>query len=102
MSARIHLKLPPDFKLPPLKLLIAGASAVLLLLLTGHYAALSTSDTYGTRVDTLKSKLGLGSDGMAWSGGRTTAQKAAQEEWMAMEAASVRPCPLSSLSRDAY
>jgi hypothetical protein len=89
-------------KLPPAKLLIAGASAVLLLLLTGHYAALSTSDSYGTRVDTLKSKLGLGSDGMAWSGGRTTAQKAAQEEWMAMEAASVRSFVPWRFSDDAY
>lgn len=78
------------------KVLIAAGLASIVLLLTGHFAATATSDSYSAasraRMDSLRGKLGLGSDGMAlgWSGGRTAAQTNAQE-WAALEA--VRPCP---------
>ncbi|BGP43134.1 hypothetical protein JCM10449v2_007158 [Rhodotorula kratochvilovae] len=53
----------PELRLPPLKFLAAGIVSVVVLI---HLAALSRSDTYARHasVDALRSRLGLGSDGM--------------------------------------
>ncbi|GAA5940672.1 hypothetical protein JCM3775_004758 [Rhodotorula graminis] len=54
----------PALRLPPLRYLAAGLAALFVVV---HLAAVHNSDTYARHasVDSLKSKLGLGSDGMA-------------------------------------
>ncbi|GAA6053243.1 hypothetical protein JCM3770_002674 [Rhodotorula araucariae] len=64
----------PELRLPPLRFLAAGIVSLVVLI---HLAAVSRSDTYARHasVEALKSRLGLGSDGMplqesATAGGR--------------------------------
>lgn len=54
----------PALRLPPLRYLAAGLAALFLVV---HLAAVHNSDAYARHasVDSLRSKLGLGSDGMA-------------------------------------
>ncbi|GAA5856961.1 hypothetical protein JCM9279_005034 [Rhodotorula babjevae] len=54
----------PSLRLPPLRYLAAGLAALFVVV---HLAAVHNSDTYARHasVDSLRSKLGLGSDGMA-------------------------------------
>ncbi|BGP03155.1 hypothetical protein JCM10021v2_006882 [Rhodotorula toruloides] len=62
-----------DLRLPPLKFLITGALSLILLI---HLVTLHTSDTYARHasIESLRSKLGLSSDGMpvVWRGGEAS------------------------------
>ncbi|KAJ8291864.1 Glycolipid 2-alpha-mannosyltransferase 2 [Rhodotorula toruloides] len=62
-----------DLRLPPLKFLITGALSLVLLI---HLVTLHTSDTYARHasIESLRSKLGLSSDGMpvVWRGGQAS------------------------------